>query len=971
MAAPTDPLYAQQWHFGLMGNIARVWDEYTGRGVSVAVYDDGLQYDHPDLAANYDASKHFTYQGEVYDPMPLGEDDSHGTACAGIIGSVANNKVGGSGVAPGVKLTGVNFIVDLQEAEQPVVEAALRWANRFDIMSNSWGSDPNYEPDQSLAVDPSISSQAMTNANMKYVVETGRGGLGTVIVQASGNETMNANGDGVNASRYTLSIAATEKDGFAADYSNFGASILVAAPASAVTTDLTGEAGSNKSGDADPLPTDYTGEFNGTSAATPTVAGVVALMLEANRGLGWRDVASVLAQSARHTGSAYDADPSSTEQGPWTTLSEAGWNGGGHAFHFSYGFGMVDAFAAVRMAEVWTTLRGAASTSANETTVSASYTGPTVAIPDATASRDGERALSFRVTRDVEIETAYVTVDLSHRRGSDLTLSIVLPDGTEIPLLENEDIVTTQTQAGLRWTFGVEALRGISSVGTWQVLVRDSVTGQTGSVRSAKLEFFGTANSANDIHTYTGDFLALRDLQPDRGTLVDANGGTDWINMAAIAGNISANLSAGGTVRVGTANWFTLSAGAATIENFAAGDGNDTITGNSLANRLLGMRGNDTLLGGGGNDTLDGGTGADTLRGEGGNDTYVVDNAGDRVFEASNQGTDTVNASVSFSLAGQAIENLVLTGTAAINGTGNSAANSITGNAAANLIDGGTGADTMAGKGGNDTYVVDNAGDKVIEASNQGTDTVNASVSFSLAGQAIENLVLTGTAAINGTGNSAANSITGNDAANTIDGGAGADRMAGRGGNDTYIVDNAGDRVTEASNQGTDTVNASVGFSLAGQAIENLVLTGTAAINGTGNSAVNAITGNGAANILDGALGSDILTGGAGADTFLFASTPAANNIDRITDFSVPDDTIRLDRSVFAASLALGTLTANLFKDLGVAGAVLDTDDRVVYNSKTGVLSFDANGSLAGGATQFALLDNKALLTAADFFVVA
>ncbi|MDO9524235.1 MAG: S8 family serine peptidase [Gemmobacter sp.] len=109
-------------------------------------------------------------------------------------------------------------------------------------MSDSWGRSPLYTPNQSLALDPSVSSQKRIEQSLLYIAETGRGGLGTINVLAAGNDALNANGDGLNASRFTMTIAATESDGLVADYSNFGTSILLAAPASAVTTDRAGRA---------------------------------------------------------------------------------------------------------------------------------------------------------------------------------------------------------------------------------------------------------------------------------------------------------------------------------------------------------------------------------------------------------------------------------------------------------------------------------------------------------------------------------------------------------------------------------------------------------------------------------------------------------------------------------------------------------------------------------------------------------
>jgi Ca2+-binding RTX toxin-like protein len=270
------------------------------------------------------------------------------------------------------------------------------------------------------------------------------------------------------------------------------------------------------------------------------------------------------------------------------------------------------------------------------------------------------------------------------------------------------------------------------------------------------------------------------------------------------------------------------------------------------------------IVGNTANNTLSGGTGADTLRGGLGNDTYVVDSAGDTVVENAGEGTDTVNSSITHTLAAD-VENLTLTGTAAINAMGNTLANKLTGNAGANVLDGGIGADTMIGGAGNDTYVVDNTADVVTEAASAGTDLVRAGVSHVLAAN-VENLTLTGSTSINGTGNTLTNTITGNAANNVLDGKAGADTLIGGLGDDTYLVDNAADVVTELASQGVDTVNASVTATLSSN-VEFLVLTGTAAINGTGNTLANWLQGNGVANVLDGGTGDDTLFGGAGDDT--------------------------------------------------------------------------------------------------------
>jgi len=299
----------------------------------------------------------------------------------------------------------------------------------------------------------------------------------------------------------------------------------------------------------------------------------------------------------------------------------------------------------------------------------------------------------------------------------------------------------------------------------------------------------------------------------------------------------------------------------------------DRITGNALDNLLYAHQGNDTLSGLGGNDTLDGGAGRDSLNGGTGDDTYTVDDAGDVVTEVAGEGTDRVESSINWTLAAN-VEQLVLTGTGALKGTGNSSANIITGNVGANTLDGGAGADTLNGGSGDDTYIVDDGGDVVTEVAGEGTDRVESSVDWTLAAN-VEQLTLTGTSPLSGTGNSSANIITGNVGANTLDGGAGADTLDGRTGDDTlnggtgddtYIVDDAGDVVTEVAGEGADRVQSSVNWTLPAN-VEQLVLTGTSALTGTGNSSANTLTGNSADNNLQGLSGKDTLFGGAGADT--------------------------------------------------------------------------------------------------------
>ena len=447
---PNDPLYAQQWHFGLIGNIQRIWDDYDGTGVHVGVYDDGIETSHPDLAANYDASLHFTYLGTTYAPTITLPDDRHGTAVAGLIAAVDGNGVGGVGVAHGATITGVDVFDPALTADMAIEGAMIRWASHFDIMSNSWNWDPLYADWEDIG-DPGT---YLSDYDDWYatIAATGRGGLGTIIVQSAGNERQNADGSGINVSRFTITVSATYQDGFAADYTNFGGSILVAAPASAVTTDLTGNNGYNATRDSDPIPVDYTSTFNGTSAATPTVSGIVALMLDAAPELGWRDVHNILALSAGHTGSAYGSGDG-IDDWSWEFNSAVDWNGGGRDYDYNFGYGMVDAFAAVRMAEAWGRMSGEAQTSANEVTIAAAYEGATVSL-----DRNATVTASLNVTNDIEIESIYLTLSFQQVEAFDLKLWLRAPDGHEFAVLL-DDSNWRLAASGLEYTFAIEDAR--------------------------------------------------------------------------------------------------------------------------------------------------------------------------------------------------------------------------------------------------------------------------------------------------------------------------------------------------------------------------------------------------------------------------------------------------------------------------------------------------------------------------------
>ena len=402
--------------------------------------------------------------------------------------------------------------------------------------------------------------------------------------------------------------------------------------------------------------------------------------------------------------------------------------------------------------------------------------------------------------------------------------------------------------------------------------------------------------------------------------------------------------------------------------------GPDLILGTNFDEIYLGLAGNDTLKGSAGFDTLDGGLGSDvadyssigTVVSLGAFGVLQKGGFTDRLF--------SIETVIGSSLLGDTIDHsgavtgggFTVTGTttdlnlgfAKVNGSpfplplqinvqnfenviGSIYSDSITGNNSDNILNGGTGVDTMAGGAGNDTYVVDNAGDIVIEAAAAGTDTVQSSITYTL-GANLENLILTGAAAINGTGNTGNNILTGNTGNNSLNGGAGADNMAGGLGDDTYVVDNIGDVVTEAAGAGTDTVQSSITYTL-GANLENLTLTGAAAISGTGNNLDNIITGNTANNILSGGDGNDTLNGGAGADTLIGGFGNDTYVVDNAGDSVIENSGAGTDTVQSSISYTLGANLENL--TLTGAAAISGTG-----NDLNNVIQGNAaNNTLTGG----------------------
>ncbi|MFN3293696.1 MAG: S8 family serine peptidase [Gemmobacter sp.] len=680
--APADPLFGNQWHLlntgqngavpGVDINVTRVWDEFTGRGVTVGIWDDGIEYTHPDLIGSYDPGLHILINGTPHDPFPASIDSNHGTAVAGLI-AAANNGIGGVGVAFGATIAGVDMFFDLPTDEE-YYESFTR-LNMFDITNHSWGYTKAFDNN---ILNP---DSAAFFVGWKDSVITGRGGLGTINVTSAGNNRLqgrDANDSSKNAMIETIVVAAVSHDGYVARYSTPGASVLIgstsngAAGAGIWTTDITGSLGYND-GSNQPLlgDADYTSLFGGTSAASPIAAGVVALMLEANPDLGWRDVQTILAATARHTGSAIRAAPTGTELYAWAVNGARTWNGGGMHFSNDYGFGLIDALAAVRLAQSWKLQ----STSANwKQEVAATWTGDMV-IPD-----DNIAGVSFdlNVTEDMALE--HVELKLTWQTGTaftgDYLITLTSPDGTTSYLSRPRNDGYSATWS---WVFMSNQFRGETSVGTWTVHISDRWLMEESSIIGAELTLSGAEKSVDDIWIFTNAYSDLAGGAFGHATaLADTNGGQDTLNAAAVSAATRIDLSTGTGQIDGVA--VTLQG----FEHAIGGDGNDTLIGDAQDNILQGARGNDRIEGQGGADRLGGGQGNDTLDGGDGGDQLVGHVGNDRLFGGN--GDDTLQGGIGHDrIRG---------------GNGNDLVQGAQGN---DLVFGGSGNDTLYGGAGADT----------------------------------------------------------------------------------------------------------------------------------------------------------------------------------------------------------------------------------------------------------------------------
>jgi kexin len=477
-AAGLDPLFTDQWHLtntgqagGTVGEDADVgpaWlNGFDGSGVRIAVVDDGLEIGHEDLFWNCPPGESFNYSNQSTDPT----GGEHGTSVAGVAAAAGGNGLGGRGAAFEAHLVGYNFLqhqTTSSEANSMTRDMAQNW-----ISNNSWGP-------QDIGVPiPSSSTwrQAVTTG-----LAQGRNGKGIIYLKAAGNGALpgvdpgdNSNLDGYANYYGVLSIGAVGDDGNKASYSENGANVFVCAPSMgranhAITTvDRTGAAGYNDGAQfGDYANANYTNTFNGTSSATPLAAGVVALVLQANPNLTWRDLRLVLAQSAR-LNDPLDAD--------WTT------NGAGYSINHKYGFGVVDADAATTLAQGWTNV-------GPMLTYSTPTSHPNLAIPDndLTGVTDQIVVAGSGIQHIEFVEIVFDARD--HTFIGDLEIVLTAPSTTTSTLAEPHDCPQGSIPYN-NFHFGDVRHLDEPADGTWTLRVRDLAAVDTGTFRTWSLVFRG------------------------------------------------------------------------------------------------------------------------------------------------------------------------------------------------------------------------------------------------------------------------------------------------------------------------------------------------------------------------------------------------------------------------------------------------------------------------------------------------
>lgn len=502
---PSDPLFPDQWHLKSNGiKVQQAWDwGYTGGRIRIGIVDEGTEYTHPDLWPNYLATG-WDYVDNDANPFAVGTE-SHATSVAGIAAAAADGVSCGVGVAFNARIVPIRLFSSTVPVTASMEASALGhgvYNYGMEISNNAWGP-----PDDGRV----LSSITLLDHNvLRNAAIYGRGGRGMIYVWSAGNGYQNGDHSGANGyvnSRYTIPVAALTQAGTYSDYSEQGSALIVSAPADPITT-------TDRMGGFGYSATNCTDTFNGTSAASPVVSGVVAMMLQANSNLTWRDVQAILILTAQRN------DPLDED---WTQ------NGRGLWINHNYGFGMVDAERAVGAAVGWPLLGPEFSFETPFITG-----GP---IPDM-----GTLTKTFGFGFHMNIESVVVRVRGTHSYRGDLEFRLVSPNGTESVLLadrplDDGTVFPDPSSYGSQY-LDLRSMRhwGEDLLGTWTLEVEDKVEQDTGTLEEWNLTFYGTSPFETQLLKNTGFEQTLDGKTPLEWSLSDTSNGKHVLKPKPYAG---------------------------------------------------------------------------------------------------------------------------------------------------------------------------------------------------------------------------------------------------------------------------------------------------------------------------------------------------------------------------------------------------------------------------------------------------
>ena len=484
----SDPLSGCQWHLSNVGqlgdstghdlNVTSVWEDYTGEGIRVAIVDDGMDFEHEDLADNVDTASNYSFvDGEtVRDQYPW-----HGTSVSGII-AARDNTVGVRGVAPRATIYSYNLLSG-EETDMNEAIAMSQNADDTAVNNNSWGPGDSGVPSTS----PEIWKTAIESA-----ITTGYDGKGVFYVWAAGN---GGSDDNSNLDEYAnfygvTAACAVNYDGERSGYSEQGANLWVCGPSNdsffSFQPGITTTAVEDR----------YTTYFGGTSAAAPMVSGVAALIRDANDALTWRDIKLILAASARKV----DAIDDGWEEGAlkYGSTSER------YFFNYEYGFGLVDAQAAVDLAESWTNLPAFRK-------ISVSSSALNLSIPEYSGG-DYSAAVTDSLTVGPHVnfvEYVHVDIDIDHSSFRDLHIELTSPSGVVSVLSPSLEGFGYAYALGESWSgqfnFGSAKHLGENGAGVWTLRITDRISADTGTLKSWSITVYGHGDGPGflDIDTVT------------------------------------------------------------------------------------------------------------------------------------------------------------------------------------------------------------------------------------------------------------------------------------------------------------------------------------------------------------------------------------------------------------------------------------------------------------------------------------